>query len=159
MAKRDEHATRPPGEPAHGERRSWRQRLGRALARVALLTVPSLLLLLLLFEVLARLVLPVSDVPDVRFDDELGNHFVADQRGVYVKGPRSEIRARYRINDDGWNAERDCVPAASFPGETIAVIGDSFVEAFQVDVDANFAARLEKSLDRSTAGGPGCSST
>jgi hypothetical protein len=56
-----------------------------------------------------------------------------------------------RINSDGW---RDRERASSKPvGVTrIAVLGDSFVEAFQVELDSTFVAILERTLNARAGG-------
>jgi len=125
----------------------WWRSVRRGLLKLVLVSLPTLVVAALLFELAARTVLPASDVPDTRFEARLGNHFVGDQAGTYVKGATSEIRARFRINGDGWNspyeygAERPARPVR------VAVIGDSFIEAIQVDFDDSYPYLAERQLD------------
>ena len=125
------------------------QRLKRLVysARMLLVvTLPTLILLGILLELAARTVLPTSDVPDVLFDPDLGNHFRPNQRGTYIAGLSAEIRARYRINNKGWNSPYDYANEPSAQEVRLAVIGDSFVEALQVDHDQSFPYLLEQTL-------------
>jgi len=128
------------------------RKLGRVVLKILLITLPTLIILFLLLEGAVRLFLPVSDVPDTYFDPVLGNHYVPDQTGEFVKAHGQEIRTRYRINKSGWNSHRDFVDAKPADTFRIAVIGDSYVEAFQVDVDRSFPFLLEKRLNKSAGG-------
>lgn len=126
----------------------------RGLFNLLAVTVPALVLLVAVLEVGVRLVAPVSDVPDVRFAEPLGNRFAPAQTGVSVRGGGAEIRAEYRINEQGWNSPHE-YDATKPQGVTrIAVVGDSFVEAFQVDYDASFPYLLERRLNAAGVGGP-----
>jgi len=119
----------------------------RDIARsVIFLMLPSIAILFLVLEFTARAFFPVSDVPDVIFDADLGNHFSPNQGGVYISGLHSEIQAKYRINNEGWNSPYDYVRNRATGGSRIAVIGDSYVEALQVDYDQSFPYILENEL-------------
>ena len=89
-------------------------------------TLPALMFLFLLLEIAARTLLPTSDIPDVIFDLHIGNHYRANQTGLYTSGMSSEIKARYRINNKGWNSPNDYKNILSGNNYSIAVIGDSF---------------------------------
>ncbi|MEN8128858.1 MAG: SGNH/GDSL hydrolase family protein [Pseudomonadota bacterium] len=115
---------------------------------VAFVTIPSLCLLGLLLEVMIRLFFPVSDVPQTVFSPGIGNHFLPNQKGIYIKGVNSEIKARYRINSDGWNSPYEYSRKKSDKVYRIAVIGDSYVEALQVDYDKSFPYLLEMKLSK-----------
>jgi len=114
---------------------------------IFLLTIPVLIIMMLCLEFSARVLLPTSDVPDVLFDQELGNHFRPNQRGTFVAGPSSEIRAEYRINDQGWNSPYDYGDAPPDNAFRVAVVGDSYVEAIQVDFDKSFPYLLERQVN------------
>jgi hypothetical protein len=132
--------------------KAFLKKLGRVAFKILILTVPTVIILVLLLEVAVRILLPVSDVPDTQFDPQLGNHYVPGQTGEFIKAHGEEIRARYRINSSGWNSTRDYVDGKPDDTFRIAVIGDSFVEALQVDVDQSFPALLEKRLNRKAGG-------
>jgi hypothetical protein len=124
------------------------KKLGKVALKILLITLPTLIILALLLEGGVRLFLPVSDVPDTQFDPVLGNHYVPDQTGEFIKAHGEEIRTRYRINKSGWNSHRDYQEGKPDDVFRIAVIGDSYVEAFQVDVDRSFPFLLEKRLNK-----------
>ena len=128
------------------------KKLGKVVLKILLITLPTLIILALLLEVAVRLFLPVSDVPDTTFDPQLGNHYVPDQTGEFIKAHGEEIRASYRINSSGWNSTRDYADQKPDDVFRIAVIGDSYVEALQVDVDQSFPALLEKRLNTKAGG-------
>jgi hypothetical protein len=92
--------------------------------------------------VVFRFVLRASDIPRNAYIDDV-IRFEPNQSGVYRI--RNEIAARYRINAQGWNSAHESY-AVQHPGdrERIAVIGDSYVEAFQVDFDQSLAEVLER---------------
>jgi len=115
---------------------------------VFVLTFPAFVGLLVLLEVFVRLLLPVSDVPDTYFDLQLGNHYSPNQTGNYVKGAKEPIQAEYRINAAGWNSPYEYQEDNQQNELRIAVIGDSYVEAIQVDYDKSFAYLAEEKLNQ-----------
>lgn len=117
----------------------------RAVSLNALLGVCSLMLLALLLEfVVFRWVLIAPDKPTVEFVDGVVK-YQPDQRGVYRI--KNEIESRYAINRNGWNSGHPHYQVGKHPGKyRIAVIGDSYVEALQVDFNQSLAERLERKL-------------
>lgn len=115
-------------------------RLSRYLGNLGLL-VGSLALFAVVTEAAFRYVLPASDYPSVAFVDRV-MRYQPNQRGVYRV--RDEIAAPYRINAQGWNS-RHAAYAADKPASVtrVAIVGDSFVEAFQVPYDRSLAEQLE----------------
>jgi len=65
--------------------------------------------------------------------------------GIYRKGFSPEIAAEYKINSNGWNSDKEYTEQRSSK-KRIAVIGDSFVEAFQVPTNKSLSEVLERSL-------------
>jgi hypothetical protein len=65
-----------------------------------------------------------------------------------VVGALGEIKAKYHINANRWNATRDYNEPRDPVNTRIAVIGDSYIEAFQVPPAAAMPAMLEKGLMR-----------
>ncbi len=113
-----------------------------------LVTIPALLVFVLLLELTARFILPTSDFPDIVFHAVYGNQFAPNQSGTYISGEDQQIKGRFRINAQGWNSPYDYEqqkPPGTF---RIAVIGDSYVEALQVDFDKSFPYLLEKKLSK-----------
>ena len=120
---------------------------GKITHRILLVSIPAILLTLLLLELFSVYVLRASDVPDVMYDRFLGNLYVPNQNGRYIKGKKGEINAFYRINNIGWNSPHDYTTEKKQNIFRIAVIGDSYVEAFQVDYDKSFPYLAEKALE------------
>ncbi len=111
-----------------------------------LVSVPALIVLFILIELFFRFVIVASDPPRTYFYEEEKN-FAYDNRrskGIYSKGRFSEIKTKWHINNYGWNFPVDYQTTKD--SGLIAIIGDSYVEAFQVDVDKNFSFLLRKKL-------------
>jgi hypothetical protein len=119
----------------------------RELGQNLLLACASLLVFFLFCElVVFRFVLPATDIPENAFAERV-MRYAPDQMGVFRIG--EEIEAPFRINDDGWNSGIRDYREARTPGVgRIAVIGDSYVEAFAVPFDASFAELTQKNLGR-----------
>ena len=119
-----------------------------AVKKLLTLTLPTLVLLFVAGELIFRFVLPAAESPTVAFDaaDGILKYDVTGRRsGIYTIGPFVEAKARWRINNDGWNSEIDYTSAhGAVP--RIAIIGDSYVEAMQVDVDKSFGALLRRAF-------------
>jgi hypothetical protein len=117
----------------------------RKLRKLFLISLPSLFITLLILEILLRLLVPVADPPKVYFDRQTDIiRFEPNQRGVFAR--QGEFAAEYRINGAGWTSDKE-YKAERVKDETrIAIIGDSYVEALQVDYDKNLAVLLENRL-------------
>jgi len=66
------------------------------------------------------------------------------QEGTITIGRFAQIRTTWRINNRNWNYPIDYHRIDN--KNLIAVIGDSYIEAFQVDVDQNYPYLLKKKL-------------
>jgi lysophospholipase L1-like esterase len=120
------------------------------LAKLLLLSLPSLCLTLTLVEVAFSLVVSVSDRPRFFYDDSAQVMKLAPhQTGTFTLGPWGRyLQGDFRINNAGWNSAHDY--QAQKPADTlrIALIGDSFVEALQVDyADETVSAQVEARLN------------
>jgi len=104
------------------------------------LTLGSLLFLVLVLEfIVFRFVLKCSDYPHLESGGEVIK-YVPNQRGVFRV--KNEIHSEFRINSDGWNSSHETYVKKK--GKTrIAIVGDSYVEAFMVDYDKSLAEQLE----------------
>jgi hypothetical protein len=109
------------------------------------ITVPTILLLIVFLELVFSFVLPASDIPLTDFYENVGAHSGQNQEGIYRKG--SEIAAKYRINEQGWNSIHKTY-AIEKNSPRIILIGDSYVDALQVDVDKSFVSIMEKELGK-----------
>jgi hypothetical protein len=72
-----------------------------------------------------------------------------DQDGVFI---RDGIKARFQINHAGFNNPRNYTTQRDGHTRRIAVVGDSFVEAFHVDYRDSLFAVLEDQLGRDGLG-------
>jgi hypothetical protein len=106
------------------------------------ITAPTLLITLLVLEITFRLIIPASNPPMAWFDDENQIYRLARHHdiGLATIGVFAQQRARWHINNAGWNSPVDYTPVKTKP--RIAVIGDSYIESLQVDVDKNFPSVL-----------------
>lgn len=109
-----------------------------------ILLIFSLIFTSLLFEVFFRFILPVGYYPITAYQEGVGLHSRPDQEGIITYGPFVQYPAAYRINNAGWNSPHDYLPEKAENTLRVAVIGDSFVEAFQVDYDEGFPIVAEE---------------
>jgi hypothetical protein len=109
------------------------------------LTLPTLLLLFILAEMTVTFVIPAAEFPSYHYDaaDQILRFSTADQQdGVFTIGTMAQQRARWRINNVGWNSAIDFAQPKRAP--RIAIIGDSYVEALQVNVEDSMAGQLRR---------------
>lgn len=111
-----------------------------------LLTIPSLFILFLLLELFFRWVIPAADVPRAYFDEQEGMYYfdTTVKDGLYTLGKFAEVRGRWHINNRSWNSAVDYDETGEKP--LIAVIGDSYIEALQVDTGESYPDLLRKQL-------------
>ena len=109
------------------------------------LAAASTLIFLAFFEfVVFRTVLPGSDAPRNAYVNEVVR-YAPHQTGIWRV--RDDIAAPFSINAQGWNS-----PLADYSvdrvagGSRIAFVGDSFVEALQVPVEASFAEGVARGM-------------
>jgi hypothetical protein len=119
-----------------------------ALKNVVMVSLPSLAFVVLLLEVVFRTVIPASARPQAYLDPvttlwKLDR--TAQAEGLATIGRFAEQRGHWRINNEGWNSPIDYRPAKA--GRRVAVIGDSFIEALQVDIERSYPNLLAESLD------------
>ncbi len=110
------------------------------------ITLPTLILLLILGEFIFRVIVPACQLPYVYFDtaDQIMRYDTRYRRtGLYTIGRSAHRGGKWRINNYGWNSEidysetKDNIPL-------VAVIGDSFVQAFEVNVKDRFSSVLQR---------------
>ncbi|WP_158856826.1 SGNH/GDSL hydrolase family protein [Lunatibacter salilacus] len=116
------------------------------LRNILLVSLPTLLVLFLILELFFRFVIPASDQPGGYFyDDEKMYSFESSRESGYVTiGKFAEIKAKWRINNMNWNYSIDYYPVQD--KKLISVIGDSYIEAFMVDVDKKYPYLLRNEL-------------
>ncbi|MCX5814218.1 MAG: SGNH/GDSL hydrolase family protein [Proteobacteria bacterium] len=118
----------------------------KSLKNILFVTVPVLVVLLIMLEFFFRIVIPASGPPRGYFDEKEKMYFFdnKNEKGIITLGRFAEIRAKWRINNMHWNYPIDY--SANGGKKLIAVIGDSYIEAFQVNVDENYPFLLRKKL-------------
>ena len=116
------------------------------LKNLLFITVPSLLLIFFACELFFTYVIPGAQFPYVFYDrnNRILKFDISQPRtGRYTIGKLAQQRARWRINNHGWNSDIDYeTKMTKRKRPLIAIIGDSYVEALQVDVEKNVAADL-----------------
>ena len=119
----------------------------KTIKNIILVSLPVIFFLVLLLELFFRFVIPATDPPMGFFNEEERMYYFSNQReeGLITIGRFAQIRARWHINNDHWNYPIDYAPVND--RNLIAVIGDSFIEAFQVDADEKYPFLLRNRLD------------
>ena len=111
-----------------------------------LISLPVAVVLAVLLEFVFRFGIPAAQPPARYFDKDnlLWVRSSEPSTGTRTIGSFATISARWRINNLGWNYPVDYLPRDE--RQLIAIIGDSFVEAREVDVDKNFSFLLRESM-------------
>jgi hypothetical protein len=122
------------------------KKVSKELRNIFFVSLPTLLVLFLILELFFRFVIPASDPPGGYFYDDEKMYSFRNTRetGLNTIGRFAEIKAKWRINNMNWNYPIDYFPVQD--GKLITVIGDSYIEAFQVDVDKNYPYLLRNKL-------------
>ena len=125
------------------------QKLKKILKNLVFITLPTLLVIFLLLEVISRFFFPGREASNAIYDTT--NHIVKfdrkyGTRGLWTIGPFAQQRGRWRINNDGWNSPIDYSEQKKPGVKRIAVIGDSYIEAWQVDAEKSYPSLLGDSL-------------
>ena len=125
------------------------KKLKKILKNFFFITVPMLLIFFVLLEVISRIFFPGKDAPKSIYDEKA--RLVKYSReygttGLWTAGKFAQQRARWRINNDGWNSPIDYFREKKPGVKRIAVIGDSYVEAWQVDNNKAYPNLLGDSL-------------
>ena len=132
----------PENEPPPSLRRPRRRRWVFALVACSM----AGLFALVIVEAAFRWFVPVTDVPFQFWDPVVGLRRFPDQRGMSMSG--QSVRAWYNFNAQGWNYPTDFSFTRPPRTRRVCMVGDSYVEALQVDCDKQMAVLLEKKLSR-----------
>jgi len=100
-----------------------------------------------LLELSFRIYPPAAEQPYYFFDEQesIMKFDTGRKRdGLYTFGSLAEIRGRWHVNANGWLNENDYASRPNKP--VIAVIGDSYVEALQVDYRNTMSSQLSRKL-------------
>lgn len=115
------------------------------LRNILLVTLPSLITIFLILEFTFTFIVPAAQFPYYYYDpnDHILRFSTTEQRdGVYTIGTMAQQRARWRINNAGWNSAIDFKETKRKP--RVAIIGDSYIEALQVNVEESLAGQLRR---------------
>ncbi|MBD80608.1 MAG: hypothetical protein CL840_16960 [Crocinitomicaceae bacterium] len=112
---------------------------------VILISIPTTLVTLILLELVFRFVIPAATYPTSFYDSEtqILKYDTSLSSGLITLGTNASIRTQWNINAQGWNNSYDYIRSDK---PLVAVIGDSYVEGFQVDVNQRFSELLQQSL-------------
>lgn len=105
-----------------------------------LATIIGLITVVVLLEIIFRTLLPAARLPESTFDVTYRIPKFLPGEGQYTIGKFCIKAGKWHINTEGWNSpyeyENDSRPK-------VAIIGDSYVEAFQVDVEKSVGPVLQ----------------
>ena len=105
------------------------------LKNIFFVSLPVLMVLLVVLEFFFRLIIPAANAPDTFFDQTyniLKYDSNNNTKGVFAYGKFSKHRFKWSVNNEGWNAPFDYLLADTLQPK-IAVIGDSYIDAYQLD--------------------------
>ena len=107
-----------------------------------LLVMCSVVFCLFLLEfIVFRFILIAPDMPKLDFVDGVLK-YRANQDGIFLI--KNEVKAKFNINETGWNSKYERYQINRSNNKLrVAVIGDSKVEALQVDYDDSLAEQME----------------
>ncbi len=122
------------------------KRLLQIIKNLLIVTVPTILIILLILELIFRIGVTESDLP-VGFFDENDKMFLFYDKGGkgMTTGTVGEAKVVWKINNMGWNYPVDYYQKEN--EKMIAVIGDSFIEALLINVDKNYPYLLHEKLN------------
>jgi hypothetical protein len=125
----------------------------RALKKLLWISLPTLFLALALLEfVVLRFWVPVDDVPIEEYD--AANqiiHYRPGQSGLTYPDRDLGHPVPFTVNADGWNSLHPRYDAARDGKLRVAVVGDSYVAAFEVAPRLSLAGQLETLLGQGEA--------
>ncbi len=122
------------------------QKIKQVILNVVRVFIPTLIILFIVLELFFRFVLPSCERPNTYFDVQNGivKYDKSSEEGTYSVGLNTSIKGKWRINKQGWNSLIDYTEQTK--KKRIAIIGDSFVEGFHVNVEDQFPSLLRKRL-------------
>lgn len=115
-----------------------------------IISLPTCIVSLLLLEGALRIVIPASNPPYSYFDSthQLLKFDVSQSRDGYKSvGNFAQERTRWHVNNQGWNSVVDYEHHGE-DSKIIAVIGDSMIQALDVDVEDGLPNKLRLKLPR-----------
>jgi len=116
----------------------------KIIANLSLTLFSSLFFFLVLEFVVFRFIFLAPDIAIPAYVDGVVR-YEAGQTGVYRV--KNEIEAKFKINQNGWNSKYEKYQLQKDPSKyRVAMIGDSYIAAFQLDHKNSVAEKLEAKL-------------
>ena len=113
--------------------------------KILYLTIPTIIITFLILELVFHFLILSCELPDVIYDKE--NKIIKykeNQTGFFSIGKFPSKGYEWKINNEGWNNKNNYYEAKN--KFRVAVIGDSYVEAFQVNVDEHYPSIIQSNL-------------
>lgn len=99
---------------------------------------------LLLLEIVFRTAMPAASLPKSRWNEQYKiPAFEPGASGKYSFGKFCHKGGKWQINNEGWNSPYNYTKNGK---PTIAIFGDSYIEAFQIDIDKSLGPVLQNKL-------------
>jgi hypothetical protein len=120
--------------------------MGKSMKNFVTVTIPALIIIFVVLEVFFRYGIPAMSRPRPCFDedDRIFKFCPNGGEGLATFGKVAQQRGRWRINNHGWNSPIDYRAKKDRP--RIAVIGDSYIEAFHVDTDKSYPSLMRSKI-------------
>lgn len=116
-----------------------------SLRNILWITCPTLFVCWIIGEIVFRFFIPSSEQPLYCFDQHFRLlHFKPNTSGLATFGRLAGVRGRWCANNFGWNSVIDYEPGIGKKKALMTVIGDSYVEGFQVNVHERFPEVLQR---------------
>ncbi len=138
----EEHSKLETAAPKRASKPHKRHSL---LLKISLLVV-SLAIAVLAVEVGLRLTVPITGIPYYFWDPVVGPRRQPNTAGHYVSG--NHINTNYRFNAQGWNFPEDYTVAKPANTRRVCIVGDSFVEALQVNPNESLSFIAAQRMSR-----------
>ncbi len=118
----------------------------RLIKGLLFVTLPTIIAVFVFLELFFRFIIPANNPPRGYFDEteKIFRLSRKPEAGMCTIGKFAEIRTEWRVNNMGWNYPVDYYPQEG--RKLIAVIGDSFIEALEVDSDRKYPFLLREML-------------
>ena len=110
------------------------------------ITIPTLVLVVAILEAIFWTIVPASRPPQACFDraSNIYKFCPGQGSGVATRGKLARSASTWRINNEGWNSPIDYQSKSE--RRRIAVIGDSYIEALNVDIAESYPFLLSTAL-------------
>ena len=80
-------------------------------------------------------------------EDILQYDITKKRRGVHTLGKLAQYKTKWQINDQGFNSITNYSSERKSDKPLVAIIGDSYVEGYTVDVDKHLGVMLQNRID------------